>query len=275
MLKNHIVTPPPPLKFELHQVLRNNGYRAPAPRHFTHLRNYLRDSGYIRHSIVGRAEYWIFEATMSEHDRKEVAANSDSSEIWTVESYGLHVLGMQPPFTPLVARRIESTLYANGFAPRRRVGQPTYWSARAKRRAPVSRPRTPPAIPAAVGYPLDPFTAQAFLTHNQMRPTRANFDWARQHLPQQCLRHGSKWVRPDARGEIPVTVSGAWLAPGAAFTTAQFQRFNGARRVTAGQWLAARRWLDTNGYVFNPRAKRWVLTNPPRDSEQLLDLRAS
>lgn len=261
MLKSQLLIPTSG-KFELRTVLHENGYGSPTPRHYTHLRNHLRDNGYVRHSIVGRDEYWIYEATMTDEERAEVKCNADKPQLWTVESYAIHVLRMLPPFDPITHHRIERTLLADGFVPRRRPGQPTYWSARTQRRAPRRRVLPPPTIPSTIRYPAGLFTLYDFLTMNCMRRYAQNLQWARTTLSRECQGVNGKWVRPNAQGDIPAAISGRWRAPGPSFTTAQFQRFNDARRVTVDQWLAARKWLADNGYVFNPRYKRWVISTP-------------
>lgn len=258
MLKSQLLTPLDPSPFEISQLLVSNGYRFPTPQHFTHARNYLRDNGFVRYAIKGRNEYWIRVETMTEEQRKEVARNADKAGLWTVETYASHVLRMSPPFTPLIAHRIERTMLADGYVPRRRVGQPTYWSSKTQRRTQEPRKRNPPIIPNPVSYPKEPFTLHMFLAHNGMRRYVENLEWARRHLGETCHRHAGRWVTPDARGQLPVTVTGLWQAPGDAFTTAQFQRFNRTPRVTVDQWRTALAWLAANGFKFNPKFKRWV-----------------
>jgi hypothetical protein len=266
MLKSQLLIPSDTKRFSLSSMLTANGYRNHTNQHFTRLRRWLEDHGYIRHSIKGREEYWINEAHLTDEDRAHIASLNESRAIFTTDQFAkVNFPGLPRPLSLSDEMTVERAIRAAGFVLR---GLPPnqYWSAKFKRRDPAPQYDRVQAAsrlpkPRYIRYPPRGFNLIEFLHVNRIPRSPEAFIWARKHCDTHCKKFGTSYVRPNARGAVPAAFTGGWSVPSTspnAFTTAQFQTWNNARRVSAQEWASAVRWLEDNGYGYEPREKRWI-----------------
>lgn len=248
MLRKQLVTPSTTESFELTTMLHLNGYKNIKDYHFVHVRQWLTDHGYVKERIHGREEYW-----------KYAPDKILSPEIYTLESYCAKFFpGITQQTVKDQAWQFKKILRSRGLRPR--MGG-LYWSPKLERRRSVRQMLPKVASPKYVRIPRGAFTLLDMLELNKMRRYPENFAWCKKVLAEkniQKLPDSWRYAAKDRRGKLPAAVTQNWELPGDAFTTHQFQQLNNALQPSKAEWRAALRFLETNGYAFNPRWRRWI-----------------
>lgn len=251
--------PPKDTEFALDALFALRGVSKPSDRQYTYMRHWLTDNLFIQSRIHGRKEFWIYEPNLTPDQKRKIQLRYPFHDRYTVNSFvNKFYPGVSLPIPRAQEYVWEKIMRSHGLRPRMHY---LYWSLKLRRRATLRNPHPPAKGPAYVKFPSGSFCLWDLLEVNKLARTPENFAWALRAINKHGAKriHGShRYAKPDQTGRMPATITGLWELPHTpVFTTYQFQILNNARKPSNEEWQRAIDFLRANGYIFDPKWKRW------------------